>query len=618
MRLFTTVAGLRCYLAQQRQTRAVDGIAPEIGFIPTMGALHLGHLSLMQRARQENGFVVVSIFVNPLQFAPNEDFQAYPRTLEQDQLLCEDAGIDVLFLPTAAELGIQRLGVQVPGVRGQVSGEEPETRSLEPGTCSLTQVVPPPQLIAGLCGRSRPGHFQGVATIVTKLLNLVQPDRAYFGQKDAQQLVVIQQLVADLNLPVEIVPCGIVREASGLALSSRNQYLSVQEREQAAVLYRSLQQAVQVFRSGERTASKLIAAVMQELASVPAVIPEYVELVDPVTLATLEVVTDAGLLAIAARLGITRLIDNVTLRTRQPIIAIDGPAGAGKSTVTKLIAEKLGLLHLDTGSMYRAVTWLVWQSGIPLEDEAAIAELVSQCEIQVSGVRCQVSGVRCQVSEASPETWNLEPETQTLEPETQTLEPETWNLKPNFQVSEASPEPQTLEPETWNLEPETQTLEPETWNLKPNSSRIVINGQDVTEAIRSPEVTAMVSAVSAQPAVRRLLVQAQRHYGRNGGIVAEGRDIGTHVFPDAELKIFLTASVEERARRRQQDFQQQGKPDVNLAELKTTIAARDHHDSTRRVSPLRKAIDAIEIQTDHVTIDSVVEQVVCLYRAIAP
>lgn len=471
-----------------------------------MGALHSGHLSLIDRARRENDRLIVSIFVNPLQFAPNEDFQQYPRTLEADRALCEQAGVDAIFAPDAAEL----YGAQF-------------------GDRSLTEVIPPAMMIRGLCGRTRPNHFQGVATVVTKLLSIVQPDRAYFGQKDAQQLAVLRRVVADLNLPVEIVPCPIVRESNGLALSSRNRFLSAEARSQAAVIYRSLQRAEQLFAQGERESQPLIAAVHKELAIVPSLQPEYVELVHPTTMMPLKRIEETGLLAVAARLESTRLIDNLMLRDRRPIVAIDGPAGAGKSTVVRRVAEELGLLHLDTGAMYRAVTWLVLQSGIAIEDEPAIAELASRCEIQLEG------------------------------------------------------------------------------------QQVLINGQDVTHEIRSLEVTAQVSAIAAQPAVRQELVKRQQQYGRRGGVVMEGRDIGTFVFPDAELKIFLTASVQERARRRQQDLKDQGRPEVSLEDLEWTILERDRKDSTRTIAPLRKAADAIEIQSDGLSIDAVVAEIVRLY-----
>ena len=511
MRLFTTIAGLRCYLETNRSRNKGS-----TGLVPTMGALHEGHLSLIHRARNENDRVIVTIFVNPLQFAPNEDFRQYPRTLEADRALCEAAGVDAIFAPSSAEL-------YPMGKEASALGDLQE----------VAQVVPPAAMMAGLCGRSRPTHFQGVATIVTKLLNIVQPDRAYFGLKDAQQFAILRRVTADLNLPVEMIGCPIVRESSGLALSSRNQYLTVEQRSQAAILYRSLQAAAQAVRNGTVLQSKIIGIVKTELEQFPDMKPEYIELVNPETLAPLERVEELGLLAIAARLGKTRLIDNVLLQTRQPILAIDGPAGAGKSTVVRRVAQVLGLLYLDTGAMYRAVTWLTLQSGIAIDDEAAIAELASRCEIEISGDPAAVS--------------------------------------------------------------------------------VRINGQDVTQAIRSLEVTSQVSAIAAQLFVRQELVRRQQAYGRRGGIVMDGRDIGTHVFPDAELKIFLTASVEERARRRQQDLIAQ-EQEISLAELEQAIAERDHKDSTRDFAPLRKAADAIEIQTDDLNINEVTAKIVSLYR----
>ena len=527
MRLWTTVAALRCYLAKRRlekqlleqqplQFEVTSWSQTAIGLIPTMGALHQGHLSLIQRARQENTTVIVSIFVNPLQFGPTEDYQRYPRTLEQDWQFCEQAEVDAIFAPTPEEMGVALKSVQ---------------------ESKVTQVIPPSAMMSGLCGRSRLGHFQGVATIVTKLFNLVQPDRAYFGQKDGQQLAIIRQLVADLNLPIEIVACPTVREASGLALSSRNKYLTATQMQQAAVLYRGLQQAEAVFRAGERNTTKLLAVVQQEVAMVSTVSVEYIELVEPTTLMQLQKVEEEGMIAIAARIGSTRLIDNIILRDRQPIIAIDGPAGAGKSTVARQVAANLGIVYLDTGAMYRAVTWLVQHSGIALDDECAIAQLVNQCVIE--------------------------------------------------------------------LTPSLDLLSP---------VQVWINGNNVTQAIRTIEVTSIVSAIAAQNAVRQALVKQQQSWGKKGGLVAEGRDIGSHVFPDAEVKIFLTASVSERARRRQQDFKKQGQLEVNLEQLASDIAERDWKDSTRKVSPLQKAADAIEINTDGLSVSDVTAQIVGYYK----
>lgn len=531
MRLFTTVAALRCYgsvcraensqLGQGELKKAIASKSGKsVGLVPTMGALHQGHLSLLQRARQENDNVIVTIFVNPLQFGPTEDYQHYPRNLDSDRQLCEQAGVDVIFAPSASEIGIK-----AGGAGGEKNNSE------------LTQVVPPAQMTSVLCGRSRRGHFQGVATIVTKLLNLVQPDRAYFGQKDAQQLAIIRRLVQDLNLTVEIVGCPTVREASGLAMSSRNQYLTQQQKEQAAFLYRSLQRAKQAFEAGERLAHPLITATKQELAMASGVQMEYVELVHPTTLMPLEKVEESGMVAIAARVGAARLIDNILLRDRPPIVAIDGPAGAGKSTVARIVAKELGLLYLDTGAMYRALTWLVLHLGIELEDECAIAELASSSQI---------------------------------------------HLTPNSDLDQPV--------------------------------RVWINEQEVTQQIRSLEVTSQVSAIAAKRAVRQELVKKQQHWGQKGGLVAEGRDIGTNVFPDADLKIFLTASVQERARRRQQDLLAQGQFDFSLEQLERDIAQRDWKDSTRDIAPLQKAADAIEIQTDGKTVTQVTDEIVKYYH----
>ncbi|PSB33479.1 bifunctional pantoate--beta-alanine ligase/(d)CMP kinase [Chlorogloea sp. CCALA 695] len=520
MRLFTTVAALRCYLKlYQKRNQSpdeTDNPSVSIGLVPTMGALHWGHLSLIARAKKENDLVIVSIFVNPLQFAPTEDYQSYPRTLERDRLLCQQSGVDAIFAPEAQELGVNE----------QLS--------------SRTQVVPPSSMTSVLCGKTRLGHFQGVATIVTQLFNIVQPNKAYFGQKDAQQVAIIRRLVKDLNFSVKIVTCPTVRETSGLAKSSRNQYLTPVQIEQAAVLNRSLQQAKLAFQAGERDRQVLEAIVNKELATVECVAVEYVELVEPDTLMPLEKIEDRGLLAISVRVGSARLIDNVLLKVRSPIVAIDGPAGAGKSTVARLVAAELGLVYLDTGAMYRALTFLVLQSGISVDDERAIAQVVSNCSIQLSS--------------------------------------STDDL--DYPV------------------------------------RVWINGEEVTQVIRSAEVTANVSAIASQKAVRSALLQQQQSWGLKGGLVAEGRDIGTHVFPNAELKVFLTASVSERARRRQQDFQTQGQVEITLEQLEQTIQERDRADSTRELAPLQKAPDAIELCTDGLSINQVINKIISLYHEV--
>ena len=525
MRCLSTILALRRYLSLARLSSLPSKAAPEaptlprIGFVPTMGYLHAGHLRLIERARSENDYLIVSIFVNPTQFAPQEDLDRYPRDLVADQALCEAAGVDLLFLPNATEL----------------YGEGGEQPGLSP---HFTQVIPPQSFLTGLCAQTRSTHFQGVATIVVKLLSLIQPDRAYFGQKDAQQLAIIRRVVQDLNLGIEIIPCPIVREASGLALSSRNRYLSPEEQRQATVLSRALFAAAEVFYRGKTDRSTLLEIAQGILETEPSLKFEYLDLVDPDTLAPLEKVEIKGMLAVAAQVGSARLIDNVLLNARQPIIAIDGPAGAGKSTVTQRVAKSLDLLYLDTGAMYRAVTWFVLNSKVPLTDELTIADLVAQCQIR-------------------------------------------------FEF------------------PKGEAFTP---------TRVWINDREVTEAIRSPEVTAHVSNIAAQSAVRECLVREQQRYGRKGGLVAEGRDTGTTVFPDAELKIFLTASPGERARRRQQDLQNLGQPCRSLEELESEIRRRDCLDSSRAISPLIQAADAFYLETDRLTIDEVTEKIVRLYH----
>ena len=507
MLIATNIAEIKSYFQKQQNHQ-------KVALVPTMGALHQGHISLIERAREDCDRLVVSIFVNPLQFAPTEDLDNYPRQLETDYQLCETLGVDIIFAPTP----------EIMGIAGDTA-----TQSL------TTTVIPPISMTSGLCGKYRPGHFQGVATIVTKLLNIIRPDRAYFGQKDAQQLAIIRRLVSDLNIPVEIVGCPIIREESGLALSSRNQYLTPTEKNQAATIYQSLKEAAIAFYQGKTAANILKAIVKNKLESEVAINTQYVELVDPKTLQSLATVETTGLLAVAAYIGNTRLIDNIILR--QPIVAIDGPAGAGKSTVTRSVAEQLDLLYLDTGAMYRAVTWLVMNSDIEVKDQDSIADLVKEVKIDL-------------IPSQSPDL------------------------------------------------PIT----------------VYVNEQEVTQAIRTPEITAQVSAIASQPAVREKLLTIQQSYGEKGGLIAEGRDIGTKVFPDAELKIFLTASVSERAKRRLLDLQNQGYKDLDLAQLEKEIQQRDEKDSNRAIAPLKKADDAIEVITDHLTKEAVIQKIVQLYQ----
>lgn len=258
-----------------------------LGFVPTMGYLHDGHLSLVRRAREENDLVAVSIFVNPTQFGPNEDYERYPRDEERDLALLREAGVDAVYLPTPAVM-------YPPGYETYVTVERVSQR---------------------LEGERRPGHFRGVATVVLKLFNATQPTRAYFGRKDAQQLRVLQAMVRDLDLPVEIVPCDIVREPDGLAMSSRNVYLSPEQRSAATVLYRALTKAKQAYDDGERDAGTLRELVRSTIAAEPLAEIDYVSLADDVTLEELEGrVERPALLSLVVRFGQTRLLDNVELR----------------------------------------------------------------------------------------------------------------------------------------------------------------------------------------------------------------------------------------------------------------------------------------------------------------
>jgi len=257
-----------------------------IGLVPTMGALHAGHISLIRAARVETDFVVVSIFVNPTQFGPSEDFHRYPRPFDQDVQVCAAEGVDLIFHPDS--------GTLYPA-----------------GYQSFVEVH---DLQDVLCGASRPGHFRGVVTIVCKLFNIIQPDVAYFGQKDAQQARIIQQMVRDLNLPLAVHMQPIVREADGLALSSRNQYLDANQRRQATVLYRSLEKVRELVSAGQRDAAILVQAMKNRIATAPAARLDYAAVVDFETLKPLERLHGQVLVALAVYFGSTRLIDNILLK----------------------------------------------------------------------------------------------------------------------------------------------------------------------------------------------------------------------------------------------------------------------------------------------------------------
>jgi pantoate--beta-alanine ligase len=274
-----TIAEMRAACAEARRE------GKRLGFVPTMGALHQGHLSLVRAAQAQCDAVAVSIFVNPAQFGPNEDISKYPRSFERDRELLEAEGVDFLFAPSVEEM-YPKGAVTFVTVEG---------------------------LSEKLCGRSRPGHFRGVTTVVAKLFNIVEPDLAYFGQKDAAQVVIVKKMTRDLDLPVEVIVCPIVREADGLAMSSRNAYLDPTQRRSATVLYRALMQVQSLAEKGERRAAPLIEAAQRTFKEEPAVKVDYVEIVDNETLDPVADVSRGALVAVAAFVGKTRLIDNILL-----------------------------------------------------------------------------------------------------------------------------------------------------------------------------------------------------------------------------------------------------------------------------------------------------------------
>ena len=280
MRIINTVQGIR------EVVKSVKEQKKSVGFVPTMGFLHEGHLALIRKAKEENDLVIVSIFVNPTQFGPGEDLESYPRDIDRDSKLSECAGADIIFYPTVEEVYPSGFNTFVE-VEGHITKK--------------------------LCGASRPGHFKGVTTVVSKLFNIVSPHKAYFGQKDAQQVAVIEQMVRDLNFDIKIIPCPIVREKDGLAMSSRNTYLNTEEREAALVLSKSLFIAEKMIKDGEKSASKIKGFITENIRSEELANIDYVEVVDAKTLNNIDELQGDILIALAVRFGKTRLIDNIRL-----------------------------------------------------------------------------------------------------------------------------------------------------------------------------------------------------------------------------------------------------------------------------------------------------------------
>lgn len=281
MSLITDISSLR------NELNKFKARGETIGFVPTMGYLHDGHLSLIKQAKKQNDIVVVSVFVNPTQFAPHEDYDSYPRDIERDYSLAKSAGADIVFHPDAKEIYPKGASTFIE-VEGDITKK--------------------------LCGASRPSHFKGVTTIVNILFNLVDPDKAYFGQKDAQQAIVLKKMVRDLHMPVEIIVCPIIREIDGLAMSSRNTYLSDDERKQALILNQALYAIQESCKQGEKSVSILREKIKQMIETQPLAEIDYVEILDATTLESIEYIDNAALAAVAVKFGKTRLIDNVFLK----------------------------------------------------------------------------------------------------------------------------------------------------------------------------------------------------------------------------------------------------------------------------------------------------------------
>ncbi len=486
----------------------------EIYFVPTMGALHEGHSKLIQSAnaikKDRPGVILVSIFINPLQFGLNEDFEKYPRALDQDASLAYAAGANAIWAPDYEDV--------FPG-----------------GAKSHFQIKVPETLQSQLCGASRKGHFDGVATVIIRLLQFTRPKIIFLGEKDWQQLVIIRQLINDLGITTKVQGVPTARDQNGLAFSSRNSYLKQNDVCKAISLPKTLLQAAKDFKRQKSINVRNIESSLEK----NGLEVEYVETVDPKFLTSINHAKNLSLLAAAVRCGETRLIDHVFLMSRNPIVAIDGPAGAGKSTVTRAFAKKLGLLYLDTGAMYRAVTWLIIKKGIDLKDDEGLSQSLKEL--------------------------NLE-----------------------FKVSQLE------------------------------EQNVFLNGKNITKEIRSPEITEKVPLVASKSIVREILTIQQKELGKDGGLVAEGRDIGTTVFPDAELKVFLTASPKERAKRRSIDLKNKGFTVPNLLDLEKQIKERDQIDSSRKIAPLLKSEEAIELVTDGMSIEEVIDSLIKMFRLEIP
>ena len=482
-----------------------------INFIPTMGNLHDGHRKLISTAQSSNcNTNLLSIFVNPLQFDSKEDLKSYPRSIDKDIEIAFSNGADAIFIPNVIDI-------------------------FPPNNKSIGYLKASKELSSALCGLKRVGHFDGVCTVVYRLLKLVQPKNLYLGEKDWQQILIIKNLIEEKNLKINIVSVPTQRDSDGVPFSSRNKLLSKNERNILKIFSKELSHAKNIFKKDKKIDLKQLTKKLES----KNISVEYLEHLNPYSLKKVQAKDNLSILAGAIKCGQTRLIDHVFLMKRNPIIAIDGPAGSGKSTITKLIAKELNLLYLDTGAMYRAISWLFMKEKIDYAKESELNKILRDISIII----------------------------------------------------------------------------------KSNSfsqQDVFINHFCVTEEIRSQEISSIVSKVSSIKKVREFLVNEQRKIGKSGGLVAEGRDIGTTVFPDAEIKIFLTASIDERAKRRKSELELRGNEEIDFNQLRELIRKRDFEDSTREISPLKKANNAIELITDGYTINEVVEKIINIYNLNIP